>query len=63
MSNFEVLGCCGISDSGTVQITQTSGYATVVSARSGDPEDSRSADFVVARSAIEIEVGSTMRSE
>jgi enolase len=39
------------------------GYAAVVSARSGDTEDSWLADFAVAWRAGQIKVGSTMRSE
>jgi enolase len=39
------------------------GYATVVSARSGDTEDSWLADLAVAWRAGQIKVGSTMRSE
>jgi enolase len=39
------------------------GYATVVSARSGDTEDAWLADFAVAWRAGQIKVGSTMRSE
>ncbi|HEX3806340.1 MAG TPA: phosphopyruvate hydratase, partial [Gaiellaceae bacterium] len=39
------------------------GYATVVSARSGDTEDAWLADFAVAWCAGQIKVGSTMRSE
>jgi enolase len=39
------------------------GFATVVSARSGDTEDSWLADFAVGWGAGQIKVGSTMRSE
>lgn len=39
------------------------GYATVVSARSGDTEDTWLADLAVGWSAGQIKVGSTMRSE
>lgn len=42
---------------------QALGYATVVSARSGDTEDSWLADFAVAWRADQIKVGSTTRSE
>lgn len=47
----------------TMHIAQRSGYATVVSARSGDTEDSWLADFAVGWAAGQIKVGSTMRSE
>lgn len=40
-----------------------SGFATVVSARSGDTEDSWLADFAVGWNAGQIKVGSVMRSE
>jgi len=42
---------------------QRAGIATVVSARSGDSEDSWLADFAVGWRAGQIKVGSTMRSE
>lgn len=42
---------------------QAAGYRTVVSARSGDTEDSWLADLAVAWRAGQIKVGSTMRSE
>lgn len=42
---------------------QRSGYATVVSARSGDTEDSWLADLAVGWRAGQIKVGSTSRSE
>jgi len=42
---------------------QANGYATVVSARSGDSEDSWLADLAVGWNAGQIKVGSTMRSE
>jgi enolase len=42
---------------------QAAGYATVVSARSGDTEESWLADLAVGWRAGQIKVGSTMRSE
>jgi enolase len=42
---------------------RAAGYATVVSARSGDTEDAWLADLSVGWSAGQIKVGSTMRSE
>ena len=42
---------------------QTSGYATIVSARSGDTEDTWLADLAVGWRAGQIKVGSTTRSE
>lgn len=42
---------------------QQSGYSTVVSARSGDTEDSWLSDLAVGWRAGQIKVGSTMRSE
>ena len=46
-----------------VSLSQQSGYATVVSARSGDTEDYWLADLAVGWRAGQIKVGSTMRSE
>jgi enolase len=46
-----------------VRDAQRGGYATVVSARSGDTEDSWLADLAVGWRAGQIKVGSTMRSE
>lgn len=46
-----------------VQQARQAGYATVVSARSGDTEDSWLADLAVGWGAGQIKVGSTMRSE
>ncbi|MFV0374824.1 phosphopyruvate hydratase [Microbacterium sp.] len=46
-----------------VAVAQHSGYATVVSARSGDTEDHWLADLAVGWRAGQIKVGSTMRSE
>lgn len=46
-----------------VRLAQSVGYATVVSARSGDTEDAWLADLAVGWSAGQIKVGSTMRSE
>ena len=42
---------------------RTAGYATVVSARSGDTEDAWLADLAVGWRAAQIKVGSTTRSE
>ena len=46
-----------------LELARTAGYATVVSARSGDTEDSWLADLAVGWRAGQIKVGSTMRSE
>jgi enolase len=46
-----------------VRDAQRAGYATVVSARSGDTEDAWLADLAVGWRAGQIKVGSTMRSE
>jgi enolase len=46
-----------------VRDAQAAGYASVVSARSGDTEDSWLADLAVGWRAGQIKVGSTMRSE
>lgn len=47
----------------TVRRAHEAGYATVVSARSGDTEDGWLADLAVGWRAGQIKVGSTMRSE
>ena len=52
--------------SGTARVVreaQAAGYATVVSGRSGDTEDSTLADLAVAWRGGQIKAGSTMRSE
>jgi enolase len=46
-----------------LRLAQSQGYATVVSARSGDTEDTWLADLAVGWGAGQIKVGSTMRSE
>lgn len=46
-----------------VELAHSAGYATVVSARSGDTEDSWLADLAVGWRAGQIKVGSTTRSE
>jgi enolase len=46
-----------------LELAQREGYATVVSARSGDSEDSWLADLAVGWRAGQIKVGSTQRSE
>lgn len=46
-----------------VRMAQVNGYATVVSARSGDTEDAWLADLAVGWRSGQIKVGSTMRSE
>ncbi len=46
-----------------VALAREAGYATVVSARSGDTEDAWLADLAVGWRAGQIKVGSTMRSE
>jgi enolase len=46
-----------------VALARRAGYAIIVSARSGDTEDSWLADLAVGWSADQIKVGSTMRSE
>jgi enolase len=47
----------------TVELARGAGYATVLSARSGDTEDSWLADLAVGWRAGQIKVGSTTRSE
>jgi enolase 1/2/3 len=56
---------CGTLTDARAALTraQAAGYATVVSARSGDTEDSWLADLAVGWAAGQIKVGSTMRSE
>ena len=46
-----------------IEIAREAGYATVLSARSGETEDSWLADLAVGWRAGQIKVGSTMRSE
>jgi enolase len=46
-----------------VKRARSAGYATIVSARSGDTEDTWLADLAVGWNAGQIKVGSTMRSE
>jgi enolase len=46
-----------------LELAQRQGYATVVSARSGDTEDHWLSDFAIGLDAGQIKVGSTMRSE
>lgn len=46
-----------------VRLAQRAGYATVLSARSGETEDNWLADFAVGWRTGQIKVGSTMRSE
>ena len=46
-----------------VRIAQAAGYATVVSARSGETEDTWLSDLAVGWRAGQIKVGSTQRSE
>jgi enolase len=48
---------------GVVELARASGYATVLSARSGETEDAWLADLAVAWRTRQIKVGSTMRSE
>lgn len=56
--------CGTLSDAlATVRRAQGAGYATVVSARSGETEDAWLADLCVGWSAGQIKVGSTTRSE
>jgi enolase len=47
----------------TLELARAAGYATVVSARSGDTEDSWLADLSIGWEAGQIKVGSVMRSE
>lgn len=49
--------------SNVVALAHENGYGTVVSARSGDTEDSWLADLAIGWAARQIKVGSTMRSE
>ena len=46
-----------------LQLARSAGFATVVSARSGETEDSWLADLAVGWAAGQIKVGSTTRSE
>jgi enolase 1/2/3 len=46
-----------------IQIAKDSGYRTVVSARSGETEDSTLADLAVATGASQIKIGALTRSE
>ena len=46
-----------------IEIAREAGYATVLSARSGETEDSWLADLAVGWRAGQLKVGSTMRSE
>jgi enolase len=46
-----------------LRAAQGAGFGTIVSARSGDTEDSWLADFVVGWRAGQVKVGSTTRSE
>ena len=46
-----------------VALARAAGYATIVSARSGDTEDSWLADLALGWNGDQIKVGSTMRSE
>jgi enolase len=46
-----------------IQLANSAGYRTVVSARSGETEDATIADLVVATGAGQIKVGSVARSE
>jgi enolase len=56
--------CGTLSDAwATVRRARSAGYAAVVSARSGDTEDSWLADLAVGWHAGQIKVGSTTRSE
>jgi enolase len=48
---------------GALTLAKSHGWATVVSARSGDTEESWLADLAVGSDAGQIKVGSTMRSE
>src|SRR5690606_34554788 len=56
---------CGTLDAArtVVERARSAGYATVVSARSGETEDSWLADLAVGWRAGQIKVGSTTRSE
>jgi len=47
----------------TMQLAKTAGYATVISHRSGETEDTFIADFAVATNAGQIKTGSLSRSE
>ncbi len=46
-----------------IALAQQNGYATIVSARSGETEDTTIADLAVATSAGQIKIGSIVRSE
>lgn len=47
----------------TIRLAQTHGYATIISHRSGETEDSMIADFAVAANAGQIKTGSLSRSD
>lgn len=47
----------------TMRIAQTAGYGRVVSARSGETEDTTIADLAVGTAAEQIKIGSVVRSE
>ena len=47
----------------TLELAQREGYATVISARSGDTEDAWLADLAVGWRSGQIKVGSTQRSD
>ena len=46
-----------------VRVARDAGYATVISARSGETEDSFLADLAVACGGTQIKIGSVTRSE
>jgi enolase len=48
---------------GVIALAQAAGYRTVISARSGETEDSTIADLAVATGAGQIKIGSVARSE
>ena len=47
----------------TMRLAQAAGYAYVVSARSGETEDTTIADLAVGTAAESIKIGSIVRSE
>jgi enolase len=47
----------------TLQLARRHGYSTIISARSGETEDTTIADLAVATAAGQIKIGSVARSE
>ena len=47
----------------TIELAKTDGYTTVISHRSGEPEDAFIADLAVASNAGQIKTGSASRTD